>query len=100
MKEQHAQALATFLEALRETGRTFPEPVRKELHDGWQLLIFNGDRGMSIVHHGGSYDLETAHVKGTPEDWEFADSNPCTQVEGYREPADVAADVVRLFEPL
>jgi len=100
MKEQHAQRLVALLLALKDTGRTFPEPTKRDAHEGWQILIFNGDRGMSIVCHDYSYELETAGIIGTPEDWKFSDSDACTQVQGYRETDEVVTDLVRLFEPL
>lgn len=96
MKEQHAQRLVALLVALKDTGKQFPEPVKHENHGGWQLLFVVNGQGMSIVCHDFSYELETAEIIGTAEDWEFADSNGCTQVQGYRETDEVAADIVRV----
>jgi len=96
MKEQHAQKLVALLLALKDTGKQFPKPVKKEINGGWQLLLVVNGNGMSVVCHDYSYELETAEIIGTPEEWEFADSNACTQVQGYREPEEVAADIVRI----
>jgi hypothetical protein len=95
----YATSLVDLLEALKATGRTFPEPVCKYHYSGWQLIIMADGQGMSLVHHDHSYDLETAQITGTPDDWSFTDSDACTQVKGYREPADVAAELVDVLFP-
>jgi hypothetical protein len=97
MKERHAAALADLLGQLRSTGSQFPVPTKKEILDGFQLMFFNGTRGLSIIHHDGSYDLETAEIIGNSESFVFADQNPCTQVKGHRETSEVVQDIVNLF---
>jgi hypothetical protein len=96
MKEQHAQRLVSLLSALKYTPSDFPKPVNKEVHGGWQLLFVVNGNGISIVCHDYSYELETAEIVGTAEEWKFADSDSCTQVKGYREDAEVVADIVRI----
>jgi hypothetical protein len=96
MKQEKAQRLVALLSALKDTGQQFPEPVKKEINGGWQLLFVVNGQGLSVVCHDFSHDLETAEIIGTAEDWEFADSDACTQVVGYRDNEEVAADIVRV----
>lgn len=94
MKEQHRKRLHELLSALKATGRTFPDPITSEYQSGWHLIFLVDGRGYSIVCHDFSYELETAEITGTPEDWELVGD-----VEAYRTAAEVTEDLVRLIEP-
>jgi hypothetical protein len=92
-------ALLTALSSLNDAGAKVPAPAsRHEYQDGWTLLFFVGVRGLSVVCHRGSYDLETAPIVGCADDWDYM-LDGLNQTEGYREVADVAADIVALGTP-
>ena len=93
MKEQHGRMLHDLLAAIRETGVQIPAPVKAhECHEGWQVIFFQGDQGLSIVCHDGSYELETASIQGSLEDWKIMGD-----VNAYRTPEEVASDILLLF---
>lgn len=60
--------------------------------------FFPNGHGISVIRHYGSYGnkqglFETAHIVGTPDDWEFA-GDP----EGWQTPADVVALARKIAE--
>jgi hypothetical protein len=77
------------------------EAALRQVPDGDFMAkkFFPNGHGISVIRHYGSYGnqqglFETAHIVGTPDDWEFV-GDP----EGWQTPADVVA-LARKIEQL
>jgi hypothetical protein len=98
MKDQHAKVLEALLSELTQARSLIAPPTEErstEFSNGWHVLLFWNGKGLSIVCHDHSYNLETAQIVGTVDKWEFA-KEAWDQVEGHRKVSEVVLDIMKM----